>query len=501
VTSRPVIESAQASHLPTVLIVDDEPTTRQTMRMFLKHCGYAAIEAATVERAVEALSSDISAAVIDVSLAGERSGLEVLSPIRRTPKLSEIPVLVLTGGSLTDAEETLVREQHAHVFYKPESFDTIVSTLDRLTGRVQAVAAAPLAPPDNVARLREEFVAGVQIESALLMTSLDADFDVARARKIFHRWTGLGGTLGFPDLSRRALALQPLLECPLPTVLDRLREGIDTVARTVTSAALPIARKPFPPELVNGLRGKTIALVGLRKSDADWMADALVEAGASARVLNAGDSSPVPRGRDVCDALVIDASIDWNAKGSGLAVLFFGSADAVARWSPAGLDGLHDFLVTPCDREEFLLRVHRLAAHNRPGRARPAAVADRTRVLVADDDPTITALLKAALQNCDFDCHVARDGGEALELVEALLPDALVLDLNMPHFDGFEVLAAVRQSPATAALPVVLLSARQQEVDILRGFSLGADDYVAKPFSPVELVARVKRLVRGRGAA
>jgi len=71
----------------------------------------------------------------------------------------------------------------------------------------------------------------------------------------------------------------------------------------------------------------------------------------------------------------------------------------------------------------------------------------------------------------------------------------------MPHFDGFEVLAAVRQSPATAALPVVLLSARQQEVDILRGFSLGADDYVAKPFSPVELVARVKRLVRGRGAA
>ena len=123
------------------------------------------------------------------------------------------------------------------------------------------------------------------------------------------------------------------------------------------------------------------------------------------------------------------------------------------------------------------------------------------KILVADDDPTITALLKAALQNCDFDCHVARDGGEALELVEALLPDALVLDLNMPHFDGFEVLAAVRQSPATAALPVVLLSARQQEVDILRGFSLGADDYVAKPFSPVELVARVKRLVRGRGAA
>ena len=68
----------------------------------------------------------------------------------------------------------------------------------------------------------------------------------------------------------------------------------------------------------------------------------------------------------------------------------------------------------------------------------------------------------------------------------------------MPQFDGFEVLAAIKQAPATADVPVVLLSARQQEIDILRGFSLGADDYVVKPFNPVELIARVKRLLHKR---
>ena len=492
--------------MPTVLIVEDEPTTRQSMRVFLKRYGYAAIEAPTVERAVEALSNDISAAVLDVSLAGERSGLEVLNPLRLTPKLSEIPVLVLTGGCLTDAEEALVKQQHAHVFYKPESYDTIVSTLDKLTGRPPAAKTPP--PPregDGIAKLRDEFIAETQIESSLLASSLNADLDFARARHILHRWAGVGGTLGFTELSRRALALQPLLDRPQPLVLDQLRDGIDEIARLMAgaspSASVRVAAKPLPPEIVNGLVGKAVALVGLPVREAEWMARALDEAHASASVLNAGDSTPVPRGRDLFDVLVIEASLEWDATGSGLAVLFFGTADAVARWTPTCHDGAHDFLVTPCEPEEFVLRVYRLASGTHlPRRSGTAASNRRPCVVVADDDPTITALLKATLQNYDFECHVGRDGGQALELAEMLQPDAVVLDLNMPHFDGFEVLAAIKQAPATARIPVVLLSARQQEVDILRGFSLGADDYVVKPFSPVELVARVKRLLHKQAA-
>jgi DNA-binding response OmpR family regulator len=80
-------------------------------------------------------------------------------------------------------------------------------------------------------------------------------------------------------------------------------------------------------------------------------------------------------------------------------------------------------------------------------------------------------------------------------------PDAVVLDLNMPQLDGFAVLAALRNEPATRDVGVVILSARQQEADILRGFGLGADDYVVKPFNPMELAVRLKRMLRGRRCA
>ena len=88
---------------------------------------------------------------------------------------------------------------------------------------------------------------------------------------------------------------------------------------------------------------------------------------------------------------------------------------------------------------------------------------------------------------------MAADGPKALEAARRLRPHAAVLDVNMPGMDGYEVLAAIRAENIPAR--VMLLTARQQESDVIRGFTLGADDYVVKPFSPMELVARIKRLV------
>jgi len=90
-------------------------------------------------------------------------------------------------------------------------------------------------------------------------------------------------------------------------------------------------------------------------------------------------------------------------------------------------------------------------------------------------------------------CRVAANGTEALEEIRAHRPHAAVLDVNMPGMDGFEVLATIRAEKIPVR--VILLTARQQEQDVLRGFSLGADDYIVKPFSPMELVARLKRLL------
>jgi len=85
------------------------------------------------------------------------------------------------------------------------------------------------------------------------------------------------------------------------------------------------------------------------------------------------------------------------------------------------------------------------------------------------------------------------NGGDVIKAVAGSRPDLVVLDVNMPQLDGFEVLSALKNDQKTKSIPVVLLTARQQETDILRGFSLGAEDYVIKPFSPMELVARIKR--------
>jgi DNA-binding response OmpR family regulator len=113
-------------------------------------------------------------------------------------------------------------------------------------------------------------------------------------------------------------------------------------------------------------------------------------------------------------------------------------------------------------------------------------------VVIADDDATVRALVSTTLKNFGFDIETVPDGTTALESVRAHQPDIAVLDVSMPGMDGYEVLAALRKE--SIPVRVMLLTARQQESDVIRGFSLGADDYVVKPFSPMELVARLKRL-------
>jgi DNA-binding response OmpR family regulator len=114
-------------------------------------------------------------------------------------------------------------------------------------------------------------------------------------------------------------------------------------------------------------------------------------------------------------------------------------------------------------------------------------------VVIADDDPTVLALVGAALQNFGMEIRTVEDGASAMKMIRETQPHAAVLDINMPTMDGFEVLAAIRREEIPVR--VLLLTARQQESDVLRGFALGADDYVVKPFSPPELIARLKRLL------
>ena len=116
-------------------------------------------------------------------------------------------------------------------------------------------------------------------------------------------------------------------------------------------------------------------------------------------------------------------------------------------------------------------------------------------ILVGEDEEHARALLEIKLRNSGYEVVTAEDGEAALKQTLALLPDLVVLDIMMPAMTGFEVLAALKQNPSTSSIPIILVSAQSNEENILKGLRLGANDYMVKPFSPHELVARVKTLL------
>ncbi len=119
-----------------------------------------------------------------------------------------------------------------------------------------------------------------------------------------------------------------------------------------------------------------------------------------------------------------------------------------------------------------------------------------TRILIIEDDRDIADLVRRYLERAGFSVEVVATGRAGLAALLARPPELLVLDLMLPHLDGAEICRAARATPATAAIPIIMLTARAEEAERIAGLEIGADDYIAKPFSPNELVARVKALLR-----
>jgi response regulator RpfG family c-di-GMP phosphodiesterase len=121
-----------------VVVLDDEATARELMRRYLGLHGYDVVEAATVAEAVQALGErPVDAVILDVRLAEEQTGLDVLQSLRRQKGLEKVPVIILTGAVLSDEEELLITRQRAFLFRKPESLDLLLNFLDQMTGTDQ----------------------------------------------------------------------------------------------------------------------------------------------------------------------------------------------------------------------------------------------------------------------------------------------------------------------------------------------------------------------------
>ncbi|MCC6728564.1 MAG: response regulator [Chthonomonadales bacterium] len=121
------------------------------------------------------------------------------------------------------------------------------------------------------------------------------------------------------------------------------------------------------------------------------------------------------------------------------------------------------------------------------------------KILVVDDEVHIPRLVRASLQRHGYEVETATDGLEALQKVEADRPDLIVLDVAMPNMDGFEVLRRLKANTLTCSIRVVMLTARDQERDVARGWQTGADAYLIKPFNPADLVAIVKSTLGDAG--
>jgi two-component system phosphate regulon response regulator PhoB len=120
----------------------------------------------------------------------------------------------------------------------------------------------------------------------------------------------------------------------------------------------------------------------------------------------------------------------------------------------------------------------------------------RPKILVVDDEPEAVELVEFNLQQAGFAVVTAADGAEALSKARMNSPELIVLDLMLPEIDGLEVCKMLRRDPVTARIPIIMLTAKAAEIDRILGLELGADDYITKPFSPRELVLRIKKLLQ-----
>jgi DNA-binding response OmpR family regulator len=257
------------------------------------------------------------------------------------------------------------------------------------------------------------------------------------------------------------------------------------------------------------LAGRRFALLGFETAEGDSIIAALGTVRGIGHVVGATPSIPGLNGISHFDACFVNASaasageqpapFEMIARSRKPAVIVGTFDELVTRFEVVA-DFTRDFIMRPCKPEELLLRAYRILRF-----VESAAAAIQTplrngtrHVVLADDDATTVVMISTILKHFNFRCDVAHDGAQAIEIAREKKPDLVLLDVSMPHMNGFEALTALRGDSATRNTRVILVSAHHDEAEVVKGFSLGADDYITKPFNSGELMARINRVLRER---
>jgi DNA-binding response OmpR family regulator len=439
-------------------------------------------------------------------------GLELTRRIKKNEETRDISVVALTAFAMKGDEQKAVEAGCDGYITKPIDTRSLGARIrEHLNRRAEAQGApAPAAqtalkgdaslPAAEMLALRRRFLVEGQEASRQMLLDMDVQFNANEAAKKVHNWIGTGGLLGYSAISRLAREVEAVLVVR-PLENDQLRDSLTNLALAFNSPR-EARDAPLSEAIVHALSGKRVALVGLPASDAQRMCVAL-ERTQSVPVFFELTEPPDSKAVMECHLAVVHvrpeiADSRWLDPRTQvvLPLVFVGSRDNLLSLDQGVQSMACEFLMDSWQPEEALVRLSLALSQQRPGTARilpTGAPSERTRVVVADDDPTVLALVRTALANFGMECFTAADGPSALDTIRRYRPHAAVLDVNMPGMDGYEVLSAVRAEEIPVR--VLLLTARQQESDVIRGFTLGADDYVVKPFSPMELVARMKRLL------
>jgi DNA-binding response OmpR family regulator len=496
-----------------ILIVDDTPVNLKLTRILLVNEGYKVMTAASAEEALELLRSYHPQLILaDIQLPGI-DGLELTRRIKKNEETRDITVVALTAFAMKGDEQKAVEAGCDGYITKPIDTRSLGARIrEHLNRRAEAQGASqapqPAAgggdaslPAAEMLALRRRFLSEGQEAARQMLLDLDGQFNANEAAKKVHNWIGTGGLLGYTAISRLAREVEAvLLERPLEN--DQLRDSLTNLALAFNSPR-EARDAPLSESIVHALSGKRVALVGLPPSDAQRMCVAL-ERTNSVPVFFEANEPPNSKAVLECHLAVVNVRPEmgptpWLEPGTAymLPLVFVGNRDHLLSLDQSVQSLACEFLMDSWQPEEALVRLSLALSQQRVNvpQKPPAGMStsERTRVVVADDDPTVLALVRTALANFGMECYSAVDGPTALETIRRYRPHAAVLDVNMPGMDGYEVLSAVRSEEIPVR--VLLLTARQQESDVIRGFTLGADDYVVKPFSPMELVARMKRLL------
>jgi CheY-like chemotaxis protein len=244
------------------------------------------------------------------------------------------------------------------------------------------------------------------------------------------------------------------------------------------------------------------AFVGFTPEEAEAVAAVLGEAGGLSRTFPI-DLDPLAAEIERSTAVILNVTLDvaqtpWIEAQSLLALkpplVAVGSLDVLMNLV-AIQSRAYEVLVRPFSNGEFVFRIWRCLTRAAITTDSRGNASHKRRILVADDDPSISALTTGLLRGRGFECHEARNGRQALELARTLLPELLILDVNMPLMNGLDVLRALREDPSTAALKVLLFTGSDSPNQVKSGLDLGASGYLRKPFRPFDFLRRVKEIL------